>query len=393
VTAGAAHGGRSPAVIYLSTADDDHAARLTVAGRPLVFRAIAGAVRAGASLVLVPSRFKDLLAPALTSAPRVRRAVTWIDSVLPPPGEAVLVPATAVLGTGALAAMLATPPPAVHQAARDAGAPIVAAPAALVASLWSALVAGAPVGTTIEKALTEPSINVVHEPSLVHPVHDAASAAAGERRLYATLGSAIDSRLDTVFHRRFSRRVSRLAVALGLSPNTITVASLAVGLAAAWMFWGATPAAALAGLALYALAVIIDHADGEVARLTLTESAIGEWLDIGTDTAIHVAVVLALGVTSGAVAGQGIELGIGAAIGVIASAAVAKVWPGLAMPDRLGLAISNLGSRDGFYAMLVGFILARAFWPEGLPFLMVVVTAGAHAYWVGRVLYRVIRGA
>ncbi len=205
---------------------------------------------------------------------------------------------------------------------------------------------------------------MVREPSLVHPVHDEASAAAGERRLYATLGSAIDTRLDTMFHRRFSRLVSRLAVAFGLRPNTITVASLVVGLAAAWTFWRATPVEAVVGLVLYALAVILDHADGEVARLTLTESAIGEWLDISADTMIHVAVVLALGATSAAVAGQGIGLGIVSALGVIASAAVAKLWPGLAMPDRVGLAISNLGSRDGFYAMLLALhprarVLAR----------------------------------
>jgi phosphatidylglycerophosphate synthase len=388
-----AHGGRFPAVIYLATPADLHAAHLTVAGRPLVFRAIAGAVRAGASLVLVPAQFKQLLGPALASAPRVARAVGWLDAATPMPRAAVLVPATAVLGIGALAVMIAARPPAVHQAARDAGAPIAAVPAPLLAPLWSALVTGAPVGSAIDKALTEPAMTVVSEPSLVHPVHDDASAAAGERRLYATLGSAIDTRFDTVFHRRFSRLVSRLAVALGLAPNTVTVASLLVGLAAAWAFWRATPAEAVLGLGLYAIAVILDHADGEVARLTLTESAIGEWLDITADTTIHLAVVLALGATSAAVAGRGAGLGVVAALGVIASAAVAKAWPGLAMPDRIGLAISGLGTRDGFYAMLLGFIVALTLWPSALPYLMVVVAAGSHAYWFGRVTYRIIRGA
>jgi phosphatidylglycerophosphate synthase len=391
-----ADGGRSSSVvIYLATLGDVHAAHLTVAGRPLVFRAVAGAVRAGASRVLVPAAFKRLLEPALASAPRVARAIEWIENETtpPPPHAAVLVPATAVLGTGAVAAMMAAPSPAVHQAAREAGTPIVAAPGQLLASLWSALAIGAPVGDALDKALTEPAITVVHEPSLVHPVHDDASAAAGERRLYTTLGSAIDTRLDTVFHRRFSRLVSRVAVALAIRPNTITVTSLIVGLVGAWSFWRATPAEAVAGLVLYAIAVIIDHADGEVARLTLTESAIGEWLDIGADTVVHVCVVLALGATSAAMTGQGAGLGVVAALGVIASAAVAKLWPGLAMPDRLGTAISGLGSRDGFYAMLLAFVLARSVAPATLPWLMIVVAAGSHAYWVGRLLYRLIRGA
>jgi hypothetical protein len=98
-------------------------------------------------------------------------------------------------------------------------------------------------------------------------------------------------------------------------------------------------------------------------------------------------------VTSAALTGAGAGLGIIAAAGVIASAAVAKAWPGLAMPDRVGTAIAGLGSRDGFYAMLLAFILARAFWPSVLPWLMIVVACGSHAYWVGRVLYRITRGA
>jgi phosphatidylglycerophosphate synthase len=390
-----APGGREPVVIYLATRDDLQVATLAVAGQPLLFRAVAGAVRAGAARVLVPARFQPLLGPALATAPRVWRAVEWLDGATPPAGAAVLVPATAVLGTGPLAAMMAASSPAVHRETRNAGVPIVAAPAPLVASLWSALVAGGPVGAALEKALTEPAVTVVceHEPSLVHPVHDAASAVTGERRLYATLGSAIDTRLDTVFHRRVSRLVSRHAVAAGIGPNALTVVSLLVGLAAAWAFWRATPASALAGVVLYAIAVVIDHADGEVARLTLTDSAIGEWLDIAADTAIHVAVVLALGSTSAALTGAGLAFGSVAALGVIASAAVAKLWSRIAMPDRLGLAISGLGSRDGFYAMLLAFILTRTFWPAALPALMIVVAAGTHAYWVGRVLYRLMRGA
>jgi phosphatidylglycerophosphate synthase len=351
------------------------------------------AVRAGASRVLVPALFRDLLSPALASAPRVARAVEWLDSATPVPGDAVLVPATAVIGVAALAAMCAARPPAAHQGARDVRAPIVTAPAPLVASLWSALAVGLPVGPALEQALADPAITLVLEPSLVHPIRDAASAEVGERRLYTTLGSASDTRLDTVFHRRFSRLVSRLAVRFGITPNSITMASLVVGLTAAWAFWRASPAEAVVGLILYALAVILDHADGEVARLTLTESALGEWLDIAVDTIIHVAVVLALGVTSTAQTGHGAGLGMLAALGVIASAAVANAWPRLAMPDRVGAALSGLGSRDGFYAMLLAFIVARAAWPAALPWLMVVVAGGSHAYWVGRLLYRLIREA
>jgi len=383
----------STAVLYVAGARDRGAAELIVAGRPLVFRAVAGAVRGGASRVLVPSMFRALLEPALVAAPRVARAVAWLDSTTPPPSNAVLVPVAAVLGVRVIAAMLDARAPAVHASARDAGTPVVAAPASLVASLWPALLAGAPIAEALAKALAEPTVIAVHEPSPVHPVADTASAALGERYLYTTLGSAIDTRLDVALHRRFSRLVSRLAVGFGITPNAITIASLLVGLMAAWMFWHATPLSAVAGLVLYALAVILDHADGEVARLTLTESVVGEWLDIAADTTIHAAVVVALGATSAELTGRGAILGVLAAVGMIASAAVAKAWPGVAMPDRVGTLLSQLGSRDGFYAMLLGFIVARAMWPAALPWLMIVVAGGSHAFWVGRVLYRLTRGA
>ena len=100
-------------------------------------------------------------------------------------------------------------------------------------------------------------------------------------------GSPIDTRLDTVFHRRLSRPLTRLALALGLSANQVSLASLLVGMLSVWGFWYATPWSALAGLVLYAAAVVLDHSDGEVARLTHSESRLGEWLDVTSDTVIH----------------------------------------------------------------------------------------------------------
>ena len=351
-------------------------------------------MRAGAVHVLVPSALRPVLEPALRGAPRVARAIVWIDATAVAPKTAVLVPVAAVLGPAAIAALFAARPPAVHAEAAQTATPLVAAPASLIAALWPALTSGQPLDPVLEQALRDLGrLAVVADGSLVHPVTDASAAAVGERRLYATLGSAIDTRLDTLFHRRFSRIVSRFAVRLGIVPNVITVASLLCGLAAAWLFWGATPLGAVGGLVVYALAVILDHADGEVARLTLTESAVGEWLDIVADTAVHAGVVLALSATSAELTGSGTALGVLAAIGMIASAAVAKAWPGLAMPDRIGAFFSRLGSRDGFYAMLIAFVIARAAWPEALPGLMIVVAAGSHAYWVGRALYRLTRGA
>jgi phosphatidylglycerophosphate synthase len=199
----------------------------------------------------------------------------------------------------------------------------------------------------------------------------------------------IDSPLDRAFHRRLSRPISRAAVRHRITPNQVSVASLAVGIAAAWSFWNATPAWALVGLVLYALSVVLDHADGEVARLTLAESRLGEWLDVAVDTIVHVLVAVAMGVTTAHVAGgRGLWLGILAGLGFIASAFVAKTSARPAADDRLGRVLMNLGARDGFYAMLLVFIAARVWWPAALPALMIVVGLGSQAYWLVRAAHR-----
>jgi hypothetical protein len=208
-----------------------------------------------------------------------------------------------------------------------------------------------------------------------------------EARLDAALGTPIDTGLDVVFHRRLSRPLSRLAVRLGIAPNLITVLSLAVGLAAAWCVWQARPAWALAGVALYALAVVLDHADGEVARLALSESTFGARLDVAVDTLIHALVMIAMGVAAQRVAGGGAALsGLVAALGMVVSALLTRSSP--PATGGFGAILNALSSRDGFYALLALFVVGLTVRPAALPVLMLVAAVGGHAYWLGRMRYR-----
>ena len=100
--------------------------------------------------------------------------------------------------------------------------------------------------------------------------------------------------------------------------------------------------ALIAGLLLYVFAVVLDHADGEVARLTMSESALGEWLDAVIDTVVHTTLVLALGVAAGHLSGGGQVAGMIAAVGVLAGGLVGKLWP--PAPPRRG-ATSSTASR------------------------------------------------
>ena len=92
----------------------------------------------------------------------------------------------------------------------SADAPLFVADRPLLAALRAALVAGAPLGEHLDRARKLREVPVVTAGRWYVRVADAASAAEAEARLYAGLGSPIDTRLDVVLHRSLSRPVSRL---------------------------------------------------------------------------------------------------------------------------------------------------------------------------------------
>jgi hypothetical protein len=372
------------AALYFSIPDDLTAAQAPVAHRPLGFRAIAAAVRAGARAVYVPAALRDTpVGAAVGDSPRARGAVVWLkDGEVPEPGPLLLVPAAVLMPADVLRPLLAVAPGAAVAAPAGADAPALTADTGLAHALGAFLAAGAPLAAELARALARGGIRPAVDARGVVARDPHGRAEAG-RRLHASLGSAIDTRLDVQLHRRFSRHVTRAAIALGVTPNAVTVASLALGLGAVWCFWRATPGSALAGLFIYIVAVILDHSDGEVARLTLTESRVGEWLDTVADTLVHALTVVAMGVTCEALTGRGAGLGLLGAAGIIASAFVAKWWPPRGTAG-MGGAVEDMGSRDGFYALLLLFIALRAFAPWALPVLMVIVTLGSNAYWLLR---------
>jgi phosphatidylglycerophosphate synthase len=375
------------AVLHLVSDEDTRALLLPVAGRPVALRVIVSALRAGVREVVVPARWRGgALEQAIAATPSAQAATVWLDATTAfASTSALLIPATVVASSTLLARLRATSGPAVHAPSRSDGASLILADGAMVAALESELRSGLPMGDAIDRALKGREVAVVAGDWSIR-VSDVASAARAEDHLYAGLGSAIDTRLDRALHRRLSRPVSRRAVTWGITPNQLSVASLLVGLVAVAGFAVGTPASALLGLVLYTAAVVLDHADGEVARLSLRESRLGEWLDVLVDTVVHALLVMTLGLVADQRAGGSSALmGAVAAVGVVLSAAVAKISP--AATSGVGGFLAALGSRDGFYAMLVLFIAALTWEPAWLPSLMVIVAVGSHAYWIGRGLY------
>jgi len=114
-----------------------------------------------------------------------------------------------------------------------------------------------------------------------------------ERSLLRSLQSlkgGLDGMVDRYFNRKLSGVLTRLFLRLGWSPNVITLVSMGVGLLGAGFFIPGTWELALVGALLFQLSVIIDCCDGEVARLTFSESRLGQELDIWADNVVHIAI-------------------------------------------------------------------------------------------------------
>ena len=118
--------------------------------------------------------------------------------------------------------------------------------------------------------------------------------------------------------------------------------------------------------------MVLDHADGEVARLTMTESVLGEWLDVVVDTVVHTTLMLALGVAASRLAARATSSASSPPSASSSAPSSASSGPRrpAAAPRHL---LDRLTSRDGFYIMLSLFVVLGLSRPTLLPGLIVVV--------------------
>jgi phosphatidylglycerophosphate synthase len=94
-----------------------------------------------------------------------------------------------------------------------------------------------------------------------------------------------------------SFRITRyLLCRLPLTPNQVTVLAGLIGLAGAGLIAAGSASAMLLGFFLAHLQSVLDGCDGELARVRLQQSAIGEWLDTVVDDALNLALTIAIGV-------------------------------------------------------------------------------------------------
>ncbi|HEX9478473.1 MAG TPA: CDP-alcohol phosphatidyltransferase family protein, partial [Methylomirabilota bacterium] len=381
------------ALLYLPDAAGDRLAATRVAGRTLAVRVMVAALRAGASRIAVPSTLRDpAVDRALRRMPALSDALEWLGPGADAPADGpaarwFLLPASALIHASVLDGLLAAPPgrPAVLAESAEGIAPVALLPATPPATLWpntlwpntlwKDLAAGRPVGPELARWLRETGAVPRGATGPYVDVRDAAGLARAEAALEATLSIAADSGMDRYLHRRCSRWITPFLVRTNLTPNHVSLVSLAIGLGAIWCFWSATPASAFAGVLLYALACIVDHADGELARLTLQESRFGANLDWTIDTLIHVGLVLGIGLTAGGPVMQGVGL-LGAA-GVTLSALFARYLPReIEIGPTVGGVLRNIANRDLFYLLLLVAATLRLLAPSLVGVAAVVAAVG-----------------
>ena len=119
---------------------------------------------------------------------------------------------------------------------------------------------------------------------------------AVEKAFLLTLENPRDGLVDTYLNRTCSRLLTRLFLRTPLTPNQITVLSFLTGLLGASCFLLGSYGGSAVGAVLLQLSTVLDCVDGEVARVKMLESPLGEWLDISLDTVVHIAIFLGVGV-------------------------------------------------------------------------------------------------
>lgn len=165
-------------------------------------------------------------------------------------------------------------------------------------------------------------------------------------------------------------------------PNHVTTVNFAIGLCAAAAYAGSRPHL---GAALYVASAILDHADGELARMTGKTSAFGAAYDRGSDLVVKIALFagMGLGFRHGALGGWAILAGLTAGVAFVT---IFLLRSELARRDRSAIEQPAAG---GFEIEDVLYAIAPLSWTGLLlPFVLAAaVGAPLFALWTARQLW------
>ena len=367
-----------------------------VAGIPLLTRTLLAAQGAGIErfAIVATGAQQAVLRDQLKHEPRLRGRIQWFEPTQGPAPEfpySLVLSSSIIVDAGALRAWLSRLNGHGRVVAPDAGwiSPLVVPSALLPIYIDAALHGSNGVTRFLEGLQKEHQLEEISWGGVGQlPVRSLAEVATVERAMLAAAQSPEDGPIvDRFVNRAVSVRFTRWLIASHVTPNQLTCTSLVAGLAGAWLLGGEGVLKSLGGLVLFQLSVILDHVDGEIARLKFLSSRLGKWLDNFGDHVVGLAVV---GVLTWRVARYGpiaqfIGLGVAAALGITLAFLVVFLWSVSAqrlkvrttIPAQcLARALTFLANRDGFcLALWVTILLGQPTW------FLWALALGANAYW------------
>jgi phosphatidylglycerophosphate synthase len=199
------------------------------------------------------------------------------------------------------------------------------------------------------------------------------------------------SRIEPLWDQRLARLLVRPLRQSPMTPNAITTLTIVFGLLGAWLLAGDGAGDNL-GAALVMLALLLDHADGELARLTGQTTAFGHYYDLFADALVMGALFIGigLGLDASGLGGAPVRLGLIAGGGV----AVAILFR-MELERRAGKIAVRQPGLLGFEAQDVLYLIGPVTWFGGLETFLMLAAIGAPIYAVtalwelGRYLRRV----
>lgn len=127
-------------------------------------------------------------------------------------------------------------------------------------------------------------------------VKDQKELSRHERRFIYYLGKPTDGLMGHIFNRFVSCRLSSILIRFGVTPNLWTAMMFLFFLFGAFEITLGSYHGFVIGTLVYYLISILDGCDGEIARVTFTESKKGEWFDTMSDMTANYLFILALGI-------------------------------------------------------------------------------------------------
>jgi 1L-myo-inositol 1-phosphate cytidylyltransferase / CDP-L-myo-inositol myo-inositolphosphotransferase len=334
-----------------------------VAGVPLWQRAVLTAVRAGFEHILVVAGTDaEGRAAELARDPRTRgRAIEvvaasdgWPSRLDPEGGRRVVLDERWIVDPALLAAL-----------AESAEGVVAATPDGPFAADEEDLRRWARDGWRPSRPPLVPIECREPRPALYVRAASPADVAAAEDALFAALSRNDGNLFARFVDRVLSRAISRRLAPTSVTPNQITLASIAVGLAGAASLLHPSYEAGVLGTLLFLVSTILDGCDGEIARVKFRESPFGAKLDLVGDNLVHVFLFPCLAIRFW-LAGEGghfVWLGVVTLAG--AAASWLAVWKIVARPDPAWGVVGffeAFANREFAYLLFVLALVDRLAW-------------------------------